>query len=411
MLALAKGYTPGLPQLLAVLGITEDVARQSWRDPLASDTGHTSSHDETEEEYGVREHQQHVHNAEEEDEMTCCWGLVESIRVRQLFGGMIGDMAMLRRYESLWQHRFRRRGRLGRRTNDSSQPGEATFASTPPRIKDGPRKWLQFLFDAYNNPKAAAAPTAMCQDGDGCIHTSTTSGTTDALDSTVLLHSLSGYGSVVTATISGDSPSHMYAAQQKINTEGMPATRSADASAVLSIGTYVAELGRRCAAVTRASTASMSTEGRKVVGATLPGLATWLAVKRGDVPPSAIDFHCSNVIDSLLQRAELRAAVLAAHKSSLCPSDWEAADNLDVISGTAKTAMWVCSSSTNRKAIISLAQNAGQGMEDGDSWYGGYYDGDPVPPAQHQRVWAVMVEAARLFQQGVIASRVPRRPS
>ena len=410
MLALAKGYTPGLPQLLAVLGITEDVARQSWRDPLASDTGHTSSHDEPEEEYGVREHQQqHVHNVEEEDEMACCWGLVESIRVRQLFGGMTGDMAMLRRYEALWERRFRCRGRLGRRTNDSSQPGEATNpANTPPCIKDGRRKWLQFLFDSYN-PQAPAASTTMRQNGNTYIHATTTSTTTDALDSTVLLHNLSGYGSVVTAAICGDSPSHMYAPQQDTDAEGM-STRSTGSSAVLSIGTYVAELGRRCAAVTRASTAGMAAEGRKVAGATLSGLATWLAVKRGDVPPSAIDFHCSNVIDSLLQQTELRAAVLAAHKSSLHPSDWEEADSLDAISGRAKTAMWVCSSSINHKAIIALAESASQGMEGGEPWYGGYYDGDPVPPAQHQRVWAVMMEAATVFQQGVIASRVPHRP-
>ncbi len=411
MLALAKGYTPGLPQLLAVLGITEDIARQPWRDPLGNCTG--NGHGETEEDYGVHEHEQQHEENKEEDEMACCWALVESIRVRQLFGGMTGDMAMLRRYESLWQRRFRRRRHYGSNTNDSRRPVGANPTDTPPGIADGHQAWLEFLLDSYTSQTRASTSTLVRQNGDG-ITTSECS-VAHPLDTTpvhrALLHRLSGYGTAVAAATSTDvpSPMHMNLVQQDADPGGTPATYSIHASAVSSVGVYVTELGRRCAAVICASTSGMATNCR--VADDLPNLAAWLALKRGDVPPSAIDFHCSNVIDSLLQRTELRAAVLAAHKSSLHPSDWEAADSLDAIFAGAKTAMWVCSSSINHKSIIAVLGSANQRTEGEEPWSGGYYDGDPVPPIQHQRIWAVMAEAARVLQQGVIDSRVPRRPS
>ena len=382
MLALSKGYTPGLPQLLAVLGITEDIARQPWRDPLASDGENNHEEAEGESDEGVQDQGVQDDDEEEEEEMARCWALVESIRVRQLFGGMTGDMAMLGRYETLWRRRFRRRHRRASSSSSSSKLTAAEPVHAPPTIADGHQAWVQFLLESYGYTTASAAAHQV----------DTSSGLS------VLLPRLSGYG---TATA---------AAPQK-HTGALPAACSADA--VTSVGVYVAELGRRCAAVIHASTAGpegMTADNREEAAAMLQGLATWLAVRREDVPSSAIDFHCSNIIDSLLQRAGLRAAILAAHKASLRPSDWEAADSLDEISAGAKAAMWVCSSSINGKAIIALAESGGWATQQTVPWCGGYYDGDPVPPVQNQRVWAVMAEAAEVYQRGVIDSRVPHRP-
>ena len=418
MLALSKGYTPGLPQLLAVLGITEDIARQPWRDPLASDG--EDSHVEAEGEGDEGAKGQGVQDdKEEEEEMARCWALVECIRVRQLFGGMTGDMAMLRRYETLWGRRFRRRHRRassgsGSGSDSGSSSGDGggdggggssskSTAAEPlhaPTIADGHRTWLRFLLESYGHQTAVDSDREVTTNAGGCTTTCAATHQVDTSpDFSVLLPRLSGYG---TATA---------AAPQK-HTGAVPAIRSADA--VTSVGVYVTELGRRCAAVIHASTAGpegMAADNREVAAEMLQGLAAWLAVKREDVPASAIDFHCSNVIDSLLQRMELRAAVLAAHKASLRPSDWELADSLDEISAGAKAAMWVCSSSINRKAIIALAESRGRATQQIESWCGGYYHGDPVPPVHNQRVWAVMAEAAEVFQRGVIDSRVPRRPS
>jgi len=173
---------------------------------------------------------------------------------------------------------------------------------------------------------------------------------------------------------------------------------------VIGLGAIATELGLRCAAAINSASSSSSSSPSPGVGhgggvATLSGVAAWLALRRGDIPPSAIDFHCSNVLDTLLlgQRIELRRAVLAAQKASLAPRDWQAADNTEAIVEGAKSAMWVCSSSINNKAIVT-----GEGR-------GGYYDGDPVPPVRHARVWAVLEDAAVKFQRGVVHSRVPPR--
>lgn len=144
----------------------------------------------------------------------------------------------------------------------------------------------------------------------------------------------------------------------------------------------MAEMGQGCAAVIAQQQP-------------LRVLAASLALRRGDIPLSAIDFHCSNVIETLLGRRELGRAVLAAYKASLPPRDWEAADTHDSIESAAKTAMWVCSSSTNMKQIVEAS---GEGR---------YYGGDPVVPTGQARVWAVLEEAAVAVQAGVVAGRVP----
>ena len=219
MLALLKGYQPGLPQLLAVLGMTEDIASQQWRDPLpppSSDTRETAA------------------GADPLDPGSACWGLVESIRVRKMFGGMGGDIAMLGKYEALWKARFADGGEAG---------GGLTGEAVPPSRGGGRGRagWLGFLTAAHGRSLADPA-------GDKA--------------------GLGGYG----------------------------------AATGLRKGGVVAAMGQSCAAVIAQQ------EPLRV-------LAASLALRRSDIPPSAIDFHCSNVMETLLGRVDLRRVIILYTKS------------------------------------------------------------------------------------------------
>jgi hypothetical protein len=69
-------------------------------------------------------------------------------------------------------------------------------------------------------------------------------------------------------------------------------------------GGVVAAMGQSCAAVIAQQ------EPLRVLAATL-------ALRRSDIPPSAIDFHCSNVMETLLGRVDLRRVIILYTKSFL----------------------------------------------------------------------------------------------
>lgn len=147
MLALSKGYQPGLPQLLAVLGLTEDIARQQWRDPLpppnSSGALGTSRTDDPYQldEFGRTPAAVAESRVDLPEPGSACWGLVESVRVRRLFGGMGGDLAMLGEYEALWTARFAEGGEAGDGTDDEGRP-------VPPTRRGGGKGragWLGFI--------------------------------------------------------------------------------------------------------------------------------------------------------------------------------------------------------------------------------------------------------------------------
>jgi hypothetical protein len=71
-----------------------------------------------------------------------------------------------------------------------------------------------------------------------------------------------------------------------------------------------------------------------------------LALRRADVPPAAIDFHCSNVIDSLLAQPPLRERLAAVLQG------WQPSSKMDMMDAptAVQRAMWACASSTNTKS-------------------------------------------------------------
>lgn len=432
LLALAKGFVPGLPHLLAVLGITEDVARSPWRDPETDIDTRTDAHVNNEQQ---RQQVQEELQEEAGDPVirNLCWSLVESIRIRKLFGGMGGDLSMLSSYEILWRNRFGCSSAAAVRGQEEEVEVEinASVEDGPPGVADGAEAWLQFVASAYcNNTSRSKAAATMPAHNHGPAGQQEQQADADEGGGHAgrIWHAYGTAATAHTAVEAGGS--------------GPTGTQTPDgetAGVTGGVGETVAELGRRCAATIRSASMALALGGQQHqqqpssahVGEeepTLCGLATWLALRREDVPPSAIDFHCSNVLDALLptqshgrpgpsggggKQLGLRAAVLAAQKASLSPLEWADADCHEKIVAGAKAAMWICSSSINRKDIVQTRGRRTQRLGGGSVWARGgryYYDGDPVPPVEHARVWAVMEAAAIAFQRRVINSRVPALP-
>ena len=64
-----------------------------------------------------------------------------------------------------------------------------------------------------------------------------------------------------------------------------------------------------------------------------------------DIPPAAVDFHCSSVLESVLEQPAVRDALLARGGGD--------------IDGLAQRAMWKCSSGVSRKAPIRAGDHLG----------------------------------------------------
>ena len=117
-----------------------------------------------------------------------------------------------------------------------------------------------------------------------------------------------------------------------------------------------------------------------------------------DIPPAAVDFHCSSVLESVLEQPAVRDALLARGGGD--------------IDGLAQRAMWKCSSGVSRKAPIRAGDHLGHWVVAGavaEAEAAGDDDGGSGGASGSvAAAWSILREPCAAFARKLVAGKLRR---
>ncbi|KAK9800311.1 hypothetical protein WJX73_000054 [Symbiochloris irregularis] len=149
MAAHAKGYELGWHHADACLAIVSELASVSKRDCWPSCD--SSASDERQKGPLSTDGQGPCNDAESI--------LVTAISIRAVFGGMAGDVAMLKSFAEVWQRRFAGRAEPPPRSVSNAEDRQPPAAVEDPAAADG--QWLLYLQQLYTSLQCDPGPKAM----------------------------------------------------------------------------------------------------------------------------------------------------------------------------------------------------------------------------------------------------------
>ena len=118
-----------------------------------------------------------------------------------------------------------------------------------------------------------------------------------------------------------------------------------------------------------------------------------IVLQRRDVPLSSIDFHCSNILESLMSQYQVRTAVMQEITASSGSGNEPTLSEAGALA-LLKSSMWHCSSSTNDKCIVATGSTEPSGAS---------------ATQEQRRIWKLIAQPSAQFAKHLIASRVPQR--